>query len=123
MSLSRGATLPLRPRPLRRGRAVNSSHNQEAALQPISGSTDKETNSEPSGPAFARHETFAPRFGWLRKSYVASVSDARAFSAPDVHVRLGVGKNMARAIRYWGHAFKLLEEGQLGGRRDLASTP
>jgi len=32
------------------------------------------------------------------------------FLAEDAPVRLGVGKNMARSIRYWCNAFKVLAE-------------
>jgi Protein of unknown function (DUF4007) len=58
--------------------------------------------------AFARHETFHPRYGWLRKAFEAVEADPDAFSQPDATVRLGVGKNMVAAIRYWGLATKLL---------------
>lgn len=58
-------------------------------------------------PAFARHETFHPRFGWLRKA-VSESADGSVFADPQATVRLGVGKNMVNAIRYWGLAFKVL---------------
>lgn len=63
---------------------------------------------------FAAHETFAPRFGWLKKAYDA-VSDAGdglsdAFLRQSATVDLGVGKNMVQAIRYWASAFKLTDE-------------
>ena len=64
--------------------------------------------SEACQPAFARHETFHPRFGWLHKA-VVNAGDGAAFSAPDATVTLGVGKNMVNAIRYWGLAFKVLQ--------------
>src|SRR5487761_1294327 len=60
-------------------------------------------------PSFARHETFHPRFGWLRKAYEGAVLGADLFAQPSATVTLGVGKNMVHAIRYWGMAFKLLE--------------
>ena len=60
-------------------------------------------------PGFARHETFHPRFGWLRKA-VSQAGDGTAFVDPDATVKLGVGKNMVNAIRYWGLAFKVLEQ-------------
>jgi Protein of unknown function (DUF4007) len=59
-------------------------------------------------PAFARHDTFHPRWGWLRKGFDAAVADPAIFGRPDAHLRLGVGKNMVRAIRYWCHATGLL---------------
>ncbi|WP_369746198.1 DUF4007 family protein [Paenarthrobacter sp. AMU7] len=60
-------------------------------------------------PAFARHETFHLRFGWLRKGFTAALSDPEAFSRPNATVELGVGKNMVNAIRYWCQAYKILE--------------
>lgn len=67
---------------------------------------------------FAAHETFAPRFGWLRKAYSAveqgGVGQGQAFSdaflQADAPVQLGVGKNMVNAIRYWAQAFGVTEE-------------
>ncbi|MCX8456272.1 DUF4007 family protein [Paenarthrobacter ureafaciens] len=60
-------------------------------------------------PAFARHETFHLRFGWLRKGFTAALTDPEAFSRPNATVELGVGKNMVSAIRYWCQAYKILE--------------
>ncbi len=66
--------------------------------------------------SFGRHETFHPRYGWLRKAYVAADADREAFNRPEATVNLGVGKNMVHSIRYWGWAFKLLEDAPGGGR-------
>jgi hypothetical protein len=60
--------------------------------------------------SFARHETFHPRYGWLRKAYDAAHRGPDEFLRADATTRLGVGKNMVRAIRYWGVAFKVIEE-------------
>jgi hypothetical protein len=67
-----------------------------------------------SKAAFARHETFHLRFGWLRKAYVESQKKpfGGVFSEADATVRLGVGKNMVSAIRYWSQAYKILEEAE-----------
>lgn len=59
---------------------------------------------------FARHETFHPRFGWLKKGFDAASLNPDIFVREDATVRLGVGKNMVRAIRYWCTAFKVLDE-------------
>src|SRR5262245_22177620 len=59
-------------------------------------------------PSFARHETFHPRWGWIMKSYRAAATDARVFNNDDATVRLGVGKNMVRAIKFWGVASKVI---------------
>lgn len=64
---------------------------------------------ETARPTFARHETFHPRFGWLRKAVEHAIADPGVFGRPDAPVLLGVGKNMVNAIRYWGLAFKILQ--------------
>ena len=58
---------------------------------------------------FARHETFSPRYGWLKKAYEAVVEEPLIFSRPDAALTLGVGKNMARSIRYWAMACGVLK--------------
>jgi Protein of unknown function (DUF4007) len=66
---------------------------------------------KPKAPAvFARHETFHPRFGWLKKGYDIALADPGIFLRDDAPVMLGVGKNMVRSIRYWCNAFKVLTE-------------
>lgn len=70
---------------------------------------------------FARHETFAPRYGWLKKGYDAVVQDGAVFTRDDAALRLGVGKNMARSIRYWALAFGLVEETVSDSRRTRGS--
>lgn len=66
--------------------------------------------SEAARPAFARHETFHPRYGWFRKAFAFSARDPRIFIREDAPVRIGVGKNMVRSIRFWGLAAKLITE-------------
>jgi Protein of unknown function (DUF4007) len=61
-------------------------------------------------PRFGRHETFPPRFGWLHKAYMQVKLDSEIFHREDAPVRLGVGKNMVNAMRYWSQAFKLTQE-------------
>ncbi|MCD5401681.1 DUF4007 family protein [candidate division NPL-UPA2 bacterium] len=56
-----------------------------------------------------RHETFTPRYGWLKKGYEATIRDGNVFKAPDAIERLGVGKNMVSSIRFWCQVFKLIE--------------
>ena len=63
-----------------------------------------------AAPVFARHETFHPRYGWFRKAYSCTTDDPTIFSRDDAPVRIGVGKNMVRSIRFWGLAAKLIEE-------------
>ena len=63
---------------------------------------------EAAAPAFARHETFHPRYGWFRKAYATAALRERGFSEADAPVNMGVGKNMVRAIKFWGQAAKII---------------
>jgi len=65
-------------------------------------------------PIFARHETFHPRFGWLKKGFDKVTEDNSVFSKETAPVVLGVGKNMVRAIKYWCIAFKVVDETRNG---------
>ena len=56
---------------------------------------------------FARHETFCPRYGWLKKGFDAIKKYPDIFTRDDAIEILGVGKNMVRAIRFWCVAFKI----------------
>ena len=74
--------------------------------------------------SFARHETFHLRYGWLKKGFDEAARDDEVFTRPDAAVRLGVGKNMVRAIRYWCRAFKVTaEEPSSDNARLLCSLP
>ncbi|UEA60908.1 DUF4007 family protein [Gordonia otitidis] len=59
-------------------------------------------------PLFANHQTFHPRFGWIKKGYDAAEHDYNAFSEVDAPVKLGVGKNMVEAIRFWATATRVV---------------
>ena len=74
--------------------------------------------------AFSRHETFHPRFGWIKKGFDRTCQDRKVFMEDNATTMLGVGKNMVHSIRYWCTAFKVLEEIQeKGGRaRELRPT-
>lgn len=61
---------------------------------------------------FSGHESFCCKSLWLKKGYDA-VSAGLDFNSPDAVARLGVGKNMVSAIRYWMRAFGLLVGGTL----------
>src|SRR5688572_21947962 len=71
-------------------------------------------------PIFARHETFHPRYGWLKKGYDAVLRDPLVFVSETATVDLGVGKNMVRAIRFWGRAARVLSGGASGSSARLA---
>ena len=72
-------------------------------------------------PMFARHETFHPRYGWFRKAYRFAAADPHVFVQEDAPVRIGVGKNMVRAIRFWGLAAKLIEEKERTSSRQASA--
>ncbi len=57
-----------------------------------------------------RHETFTPRYGWLKKGYDRCLENPHVFNDEDAIEQLGVGKNMVRSIRYWCTLFRLLEK-------------
>ena len=68
-------------------------------------------------PVFARHESFHLRYGWLKKAYEQVKDDGGVFTNERATVLLGVGKNMVRAIKFWGLASKLFEEDGPGNVR------
>lgn len=59
-------------------------------------------------PVFARHETFHPRYGWVKKALDAAGRSSNIFNADDAVVDLGVGKNMVRSIKFWGLAYQVI---------------
>lgn len=75
-----------------------------------------------TGPTFARHESFHPRFGWLKKGFDKASADSSVFLREDAAVVLGVGKNMVRAIRYWCNAFKVIDESSDNKTKASAAT-
>ena len=61
--------------------------------------------SEDFKPSFSGHETFALRYGWLEKSFQATVSSSEnPFTSEDSIAHFGVGRNMVTAIRHWAVA-------------------
>jgi len=66
--------------------------------------------------AFARHETFYFREGWLTKGLKAVNKDGGVFMAKDAMERLGIGSNMVKALRYWMTATGLTTENPTGKR-------
>lgn len=79
--------------------------------------------SEPK-PVFARHETFHPRYGWLKKGFDKANygDDPLFFNRDHASVVLGVGKNMVKPIKYWGVAFKILGNERLLNNDEVADT-
>jgi hypothetical protein len=58
---------------------------------------------------FSGHETFVLRSNWLKKAYDLLQEHPDLFFLEDAFVRLGVGKNMALSIRYWGRVCNIFE--------------
>lgn len=56
-----------------------------------------------------RHETFTPRYGWLKKGFDRCISNPHVFNDDTAIEQLGVGKNMVRSIRFWCLFFNLLK--------------
>ena len=77
---------------------------------------------EAAEPVFARHETFHPRYGWFRKAYTFASRNGNVFGQDDAPVVIGVGKNMVRAIRFWGLAAKLIAEDPSSSNRRTSSV-
>ena len=51
---------------------------------------------------FSGHESFPCRYAWLPKAFQAVEDDPKIFADEEkAIVKLGVGKNMVRAIRFW----------------------
>lgn len=63
------------------------------------------------------HETFTLREGWLNKGLYAVKKDPKVFSTNYGADELGVGSNMAKAIRYWLKAGELIQEKPREGAR------
>ncbi|MDP1394445.1 DUF4007 family protein [Lysinibacillus capsici] len=60
--------------------------------------------------AFGQHQTFYVRQHWINKGLREVRGDGRFFYRDDHFEVLGVGKNMAKAIRHWLTAMQLVED-------------
>ncbi len=67
------------------------------------------TSLNPATLTFSGHETFVLRSNWLKKAYDLLQDYPNLFFLEDAFVRLGVGKNMAQSIRFWGRACNVFE--------------
>lgn len=68
---------------------------------------------------FSGHETFTLRSNWLKKAFDLIKDHPDLFRRDDAFVLLGVGKNMAQSIRFWGRATGLFERTETG---DMQAT-
>lgn len=86
-----------------------------------SGTISDESNpihsNKPSAPVyrFSGHETFACRYSWLPKAFAElSLSPLLFTDEENAMVRLGVGKNMVKSIRFWVQAAGIAEQTSQG---------
>jgi hypothetical protein len=60
-------------------------------------------------PTFSGHESFHCKTQWLKRGY-DFIEDGNSFNDEDAVLKLGVGKNMVSAIKYWMKAFGLYSQ-------------
>ncbi|NOT01205.1 MAG: DUF4007 family protein [Phycisphaerales bacterium] len=67
---------------------------------------------------FSGHESFPLRFTWLTKAVRGCEAPKHRdlFARDDAMVRLGVGKNMVRSIRFWALSTAVLADDESAGR-------
>ena len=65
---------------------------------------------------YGKHESFHIREGWLTKGMEAIRDEPRALRLDEAPVRLGLGRNMVRALRFWLVATGLTEKSRSGQR-------
>lgn len=65
-------------------------------------------------PTFSGHETFVLRSTWLKKAYDLLLFIPDLFLREDAFIKLGVGKNMAQSIRYWGRVCGIFDRSSDG---------
>jgi hypothetical protein len=65
-------------------------------------------SSEITKYTFSGHDSFQCRQLWLKKGY-DYIKSQKSFNDEDAVVKLGVGKNMVSAIRYWMKAFNIID--------------
>lgn len=69
--------------------------------------------------SFARHQTFYVRSGWFSKGLEALRQDPKIFSRKDAAIRLGIGKNMVLALKFWMIASGLAVKETRGSKLDI----
>src|SRR5438046_3049971 len=73
----------------------------------------------PPNPTFSGHETFALRSNWLKKAYDILKYTPDLFYRDDAFVLLGVGKNMAQSISFWGRVCGVFKRSKTGDGHDI----
>lgn len=70
-------------------------------------------------PTFSGHETFALRSTWLKKAYDILRYTPDLFYHDNAFVLLGVGKNMAQSIRFWGRVCGIFDRSPEGDGHNI----
>jgi hypothetical protein len=73
---------------------------------------------------FSGHETFACRYAWLPKSAQRVSEDPKILTLgreDEAMVKLGVGKNMVRSMRFWGETFGIIVPNKQDNKDAFAS--
>lgn len=61
--------------------------------------------------SFSGHETFVCRQSWLKKGY-DYLQQGLSFNNDDAVIRLGVGKNMVTAIKFWLRGYSIIDQAE-----------
>lgn len=72
--------------------------------------------------AYARHQSFYLRDKWVSKGIKAVNGDPRFFFDKDGFEKIGLGKNMVQALRFWLLATAIMEEVHTDGNKEHQLT-
>ena len=75
-----------------------------------------------SSPRFAQHQTFSPRYGWLKSAYDQVCENPLIFTEDGAPLAFGVGKNMVPSIRFWAEATKVIQRSSVKGSKEFCAT-
>ena len=75
-----------------------------------------------ASPRFAQHQTFSPRYGWLKSAYDQVCENPLIFTEDDAPLAFGVGKNMVQSIKFWAEATKIIQASPVKGSKEYHAT-
>ena len=75
-----------------------------------------------ASPRFAQHQTFSPRYGWLKSAYDQVCENPLVFTEADAPQTFGVGKNMVQSIKFWAEATKIIQASPVKGSKKYQAT-
>lgn len=89
---------------------MNTLRTREAS-PPIKSLTGTQYSENPSSFRYSGHGTFTCRYTWLPKVVRSLLEKPALFSdEDDAMIRLGVGKNMVRSIKFWAESSGVIEQ-------------